>query len=60
MDLNGIVLVIDAKNSKYDNTIDDWVNGFYPGFNIDDMICFSYSKEEENKETKQKVCKLKI
>jgi|LauGreDrversion4_2_1035121.scaffolds.fasta_scaffold1646213_2 hypothetical protein len=60
LDLNGIILVIDTKNSKYDNTIDEWVNGFFPGFNIDDMTCFSYSREEETKETKQKVCMHKI
>ena len=58
LDLNGIILVIDSKNNKYDNIIDEYVNGFCSNFNIENMICFSYSKDEENKsETKHKVCK---
>ncbi len=37
--------------------IDDWINGFCSNFNIDNIVCFSYSKDEENKtESKQKVC----
>ena len=56
-DINGIIVVIDAKNSKYDNILDEWVNGFCKDVNVDNMICFSYSRDEENKNEKPKICK---
>ena len=49
--------MIDSKNNKYDNVLDEWVNNFCKDVNIDNIICFSYSKEEDSRtETKQKIC----
>jgi len=56
-DANGAILVIDAKNNKFENDIDDWVNNFTKPGNIDinNIICLSYSKNED-KVDKVKSC----
>ena len=54
-DLNGVIIVVDSKNNKYDNTLDDWVNNFCQDFNIENIMCFSYSKEEDKNDAKQKI-----
>ena len=51
-------MVIDAKNSKYDNVLDEWVNGFCSDIKVDNMICLSYSKEDDYKSDKEKICKI--
>lgn len=61
MAADGVIVVIDSKNNKFDNILDDWVNGFCKNIKVDTVTCFSYSKENDDKfETKQKVCKLYI
>lgn len=56
-DMNGIILVIDSKNNKYDNILDEWVNNFCKGTFIENMTVFSYSRDEAvNFDAKQKIC----
>lgn len=44
----GAILVIDAKNNKHDNIIDEWINGFcLPNIEIDNMICIAYNKDTQ-------------
>ena len=54
---HGVIVVIDSKNNKYDNILDDWINNFCEGMNKDNIFCFSYCKEEEKGEIKKKTCK---
>ena len=51
-------MIVDSKNNKYDNILDEWMNNFCEGINQENIVCFSYSKEEEKGEIKKKVCKL--
>lgn len=57
---HGAIIVIDSKNNKYDNILDDWINNFCEGINKENIICFSYNKDEEKEkgEMKKKSCKL--
>ena len=43
--LHGAIIVVDATDSKYDNVIDDWMNGFCKNVNPDCVVCFSYKKD---------------
>ncbi len=46
-ELTGLILILDAKNLKIDNLLDEWINSFsnQPKFDIDNMICIVYNKE---------------
>jgi hypothetical protein len=57
LDCHGVIVVIDSKNNKYDNILDDWVNNFCEGLDKNNICCFSYSKEQEKVEIKKKTCK---
>jgi GTPase SAR1 family protein len=52
--LNGVIIVIDATDNKYDNVIDDWMNGFCKNVNPDYVICFSYKKDNSKGIVNQK------
>jgi Rab-like protein 5 len=62
-DLKGVIIVIDSKNTKYDNILDEWMNNFCKGINMDNVLVMSNNKDEEGTkagETKQKICKFII
>jgi len=60
-DAHGVIVVIDSKNNKYDNILDDWINNFCEYMNKDNIVAFSYSRDEEKGEIKKKTCnKLQI
>ena len=45
--LNGVILVMDGKDQKHDNIIDEWVNSFcLPEIDLDTMICLAYNKDK--------------
>jgi hypothetical protein len=53
--MHGVIIVVDSKNAKYDNLLDEWVNGFCKNFNVENILCLSYTKESDG-EVKQKTC----
>ncbi len=53
-ELNGVILIIDGKNQKYENALDEWINSFcLPDIDIDNTICICYNKDN-SKPDKQK------
>lgn len=43
---HGVILVVDGKNSKYENNLDEWLNGFsLPEIKIENTICIAYHKD---------------
>jgi hypothetical protein len=55
--MHGVIVVVDSKSGKYDNVLDEWINGFCKNFNVENVLCLSYSKEDDKGEIKQKTCK---
>ena len=43
---NGVIIVLDAVNEKYEATIDEWMNNFCTEINPENVTCFSYKKDE--------------
>ena len=43
---NGVIIVLDAINDKYEGTIDEWMNNFCTEINQENVTCFSYKKED--------------
>jgi len=43
---NGVIIVIDAVNEKYEASIDEWMNNFCTDINLDNIISFSYKKDD--------------
>ena len=43
---NGVIIVIDAVNEKYEASIDEWMNNFCTDINPDNIISFSYKKDD--------------
>ena len=55
--VHGVIIVIDAMSIRYDNYLDDWINGFCKEINRDHLVCFSYKKDDAKKgEPRQKTC----
>lgn len=53
--VNGAILVIDGKNTKHDNIIDEWVNGFcLPEIDVERLVCISYHKDNQSDMDKEK------
>ena len=55
---NGVIIVIDATNEKYEDNIDEWMNNFCNEINQDNVTCFSYKKDDakgisKNKQSRQ-------
>jgi Rab-like protein 5 len=40
------IVVIDALNNRYNDVLDDWMNGFCNGLDKNKIICFSYKKND--------------
>jgi len=61
---HGAILIIDGKNSKYENLIDEWINEFcLPEIPIEKILCIAYNKENQksdNQKTSNQFPKLKI
>jgi GTPase SAR1 family protein len=51
---DGVIIVLDAVNEKYEATIDEWMNNFCTDINPDNIICFSYKKENSKGLEKKK------
>ena len=51
---NGVIIVIDAVNDKYEATIDEWMNNFCSEINPDNITCFSYKKDDSKGISKMK------
>ena len=43
---NGIIIVLDAVNEKYEGVIDEWMNNFCTEINQENVTCFSYKKDD--------------
>ena len=43
---NGVIIVIDAINDKYESVIDEWMNNFCNDIDPQNVTCFSYKKDE--------------
>ena len=43
---NGVIIVLDAVNDKYEATIDEWMNNFCTEINKENVTCFSYKKDD--------------
>ena len=43
---NGVIIVLDAVNDKYEASIDEWMNNFCNEINQENVICFSYKKDD--------------
>ena len=43
---NGVIIVLDAVNEKYEGTIDEWMNNFCTEINKENVTCFSYKKDD--------------
>ena len=55
---NGVIIVLDAFNDKFDSIIDEWMNNFCTDINPENITCFSYKKEDvkgisKNKQSRQ-------
>ena len=51
---NGVIIVIDAVNDKYEASIDEWMNNFCSEINPDNVTCFSYKKDDSKGISKMK------
>jgi len=51
---NGVIIVLDAVNEKYEPTIDEWMNNFCNEINPDNVVCFSYKKDDSKGMVKAK------
>ena len=51
---NGVIIVLDAVNEKFEATIDEWMNNFCTEINKDNVICFSYKKDDSKGVSKVK------
>ena len=51
---NGVIIVLDAVNEKYEATIDEWMNNFCNDINPENVTCFSYKKENSKGLSKMK------
>ena len=51
---NGVIIVLDAVNDKYEGVIDEWMNNFCSEINPDNVTCFSYKKEDSKGIVKNK------
>ena len=43
---NGVIIVLDAINEKYEGIIDEWMNNFCNEINQENVTCFSYKKDD--------------
>ena len=43
---NGVIIVLDAVNEKYEGVIDEWMNNFCTEINQENVTCFSYKKDD--------------
>ena len=43
---NGVIIVLDAVNDKYEGVIDEWMNNFCNEINPENVTCFSYKKDD--------------
>ena len=43
---NGVIIVLDAVNDKYEAIIDEWMNGFCNEISQENVTCFSYKKDD--------------
>ena len=51
---NGVIIVLDAVNDKFEGVIDEWMNNFCSEMNPDNVTCFSYKKEDNKGVAKNK------
>ena len=51
---NGVIIVLDAVNDKYEGVIDEWMNNFCTEISPEIVTCFSYKKEESKGIAKSK------
>ena len=51
---NGVIIVLDAVNDRYEGVIDEWMNNFCGEMNPDNVVCFSYKKEDSKGIAKNK------
>ena len=55
--VHGVIIVIDAMSLRYDNMLDDWLNGFCKDIDREKIVCFSYKRDDSKKgEPRQKTC----
>ena len=52
--VNGVIIVIDATNEKYEANIDEWMNNFCNEINPENVVCFSYKKDDAQGFSKSK------
>ena len=43
---NGVIIVLDAVNEKFEATIDEWMNNFCTDISPENVTCFSYKKDD--------------
>lgn len=46
---HGVIIVVDAMSIRYDNALDEWLNGFCKDYNRENITCFSYKKDDAKK-----------
>ena len=51
---NGVIIVIDAVNDKYEASIDEWMNNFCNDIDPQNVVCFSYKKDDSKSLAKVK------
>ena len=44
---HGCIVVVDAVSNRYDNVLDEWINGFCREIDKSKIICFSYKKDDD-------------
>ena len=52
---NGVIIVLDAFNDKFDSVIGEWMNNFCNDINPEEVTCFSYKKEDVKGISKNKL-----
>ena len=52
---NGVIIVLDAVNDKFEGVIDEWMNNFCTELSPHIVTCFSYKKEDSKGIVKSKV-----
>ena len=52
---NGVIIVLDAVNDKYEGVIDEWMNNFCTDIKPENVTCFSYKKEDSKGISKKKL-----
>ena len=52
---NGVIIVLDAVNDKFEGVIDEWMNNFCTELSPQIVTCFSYKKEDSKGIVKAKV-----